>query len=335
MNKLQTMKKSQSIGVDVSKRTLDITGYADNKTKHIVINNERQAIRKFLLRLKGYQGPIICESTGWYHYLFSHLCYEADLDIRVINPLLSSKHSKSAIRKVKSDPADSRCLAIMGVTEPNLPARPRLSLNRIKFRRKQGLLHSLEKQSQSMKQRMTEYEACATTLGVELSEVEQLLCVEIKTMDKLKRALSRELEQLAMNIAEEEGSSNYEVFTSVPGFSNVVSSLLDVSLDPNVNSAKSWIGYVGIDISVRQSGTWIGRSRLTKRGNRYLRKRLYQAAWGACLNYPEIRAYYDHLKTGGRKHVEAVIMIARKLLRIAFTLIQKQEVYNPDVAFPG
>lgn len=280
------MKHSQSIGVDVSKRTLDVTGMLDGRVKHIVITNERQAVKKFLSSITDYTGRIICESTGWYHYLFALMCSEAGFDIRVINPLLSSKHAKSAIRKVKSDPADSRALAIMGITEPDLPARTKLSLARIKLRRKQGLLHSLEKEIQSAKQRMNEYKACTHTLGDCLSEVEQSLCDMVKSMEKLKRALEKELEQLALHIGKAEGSSNIEIIKSVPGFSNVVSALLDVTLDPEAKSSKSWVGFTGINISVRQSGTWRGRGKLTKRGNRYLRKRLYQAAWGACLNYP-------------------------------------------------
>jgi len=77
-------------------------------------------------------------------------------------------------------------------------------------------------------------------------------------------------------------------------------------LDREVKSAHSWTAYVGLDVSVRQSGTWRGRGKLTKRGNAYIRKRLFQAAWGACLNYDYVRAYYDRLKAEGRKHVEAV-----------------------------
>lgn len=333
MSRRQSMNHCRSIGVDVSKRQLDITGYDGNGTTHVVIDNNVKAIRRWLASLEGYEGLIICESTGWYHYLFAHLCFIRGLDIRVINPLLSSKHSKSAIRKVKSDPADSRCLAIMGVTEPNLPARANLSRLRIKLRKKQGLLHGFEKQIQSMKLRMNDYQECSCTLDDQLSEIELLLCEEVKRLEKLKRGLEKELEQLALEIADEEGLSSQAFLVTVPGFSRVVSALLGVTLDAGAKSAKSWIGFVGLDISVRQSGTWTGKSRLTKRGSKYLRKRLYQAAWGACLNYREVRAYYDELKVRGRKHTEAVNMVARKLLRIAYTLVQKREQYDPAVAF--
>lgn len=333
MNQRQSMSQCRSIGVDVSKRQLDITGYDGTSTCHVVIDNEITAINRWLAGLEGYEGLIICESTGWYHYLFAHLCFMKDLDIRVINPLLSSKHSKSAIRKVKSDPADSGNLAVMGVTEPRLPARPNLSQSRIKLRKKQGLLHSWEKQIQAMKARMKDYEDCSDTLGDSLSEIEVLMCDEVKRMEQLKRGLEKELEQLALEIARDEEVANQEILATLPGYSNVVSALLSVVLDPAAKSAKSWVGFVGIDISVRESGTWTGKTRLTKRGNPYLRKRLFQAAWGACLNYPEVRAYYDQLKAQGRMHTEAVVMVARKLLRIAYTLVQKQTKYDPAVAF--
>ena len=192
--KQQQIKDSESIGADVSKATLDITAYfGKGKSVHLVIANNRGSIEKWLKCLQGYRGLIICESTSWYHFLFAHLCYEAGLDIRVLNPLLSSKHSKSAIRKVKTDPADSLSLAIMGVTEPNLPPRPKLTQERLAFRKKQGLLHGLVKQIQSMRRRMNDYKECVSTMEGSLSKTEQLLCDEVKCMEKLKRALEREL----------------------------------------------------------------------------------------------------------------------------------------------
>lgn len=330
---LNVTPEVDTIGVDISKRSLDITGYRNGQTWHRVIGNDRDCIDRFLALIEGYGGLIICESTGWYHYLFARLCYERGLDIRVINPLLSSKHSKSAIRKVKSDPCDSRTLAIMGITEPDLPPRPVLSLDRITLRKKMGLLHAMDKQLQSLKQRLNDYVACAQTLSVTLDNSEEMLICEVTRLERIKRCLEREVEALAVALANKERSSNHTVVNSVPGFSAPVSGLVAALLDPAVPSAKSWIGFTGLDVSVRSSGRWVGKGRLTKRGNAYLRKRLYQAAWGACMNYPEFRQYYDQLKNRGRTHTEAVVIVARRLLRIAFTLIQKGETYSAEKAF--
>jgi len=57
---------------------------------------------------------------------------------------------------------------------------------------------------------------------------------------------------------------------------------------------------------------------------------LFQAAWGACLNYDYIRAYYDGLKAKGRNHVEAVVIIARKLLKIAYHLLTTETQFDKN-----
>ncbi len=332
MTKHQSMIGCQSIGIDVSKKDLAITGRNSTQYIYRTIRNRRSAILGWLRSLKGYQGIIIVESTAWYHFLVSLLASDQGLDIRVINPLLSSKHSKSSIRKVKSDPTDSRHLADMGVTETNLPGPMKITLNRLKHRRIQGLLHGMDKQIQSLRQRLNDIDACLSEIGAEPLSCRESLQTALKQMEKCQRQLAQEFESLAVDIADEEALEAKAVFEKLPGL-KPLSSLLSVNLDTNVKSDKSWIGYAGIDISVRQSGTWKGRSRLTKRGNKYLRKRLFQAAWGACLNYPNVRAYYDYLKSQGRCHSESVLMIARKLLRVAYALIKSGDEYDETKAF--
>ena len=331
MTRHQSMIHCQSIGIDVSKRTLAITGKNGAQYLYREIANTETSIRRWVRSLIGYEGLIIVESTAWYHYLIALYCSEAGLDIRVINPLLSSKYAKSAIRKVKSDPADSRHLANMGVTEPDLPAAAKVTRNRLQYQRMLGLLHGIDKQIQSFAQRLSDFADCMSALDADTSALESLRDV-LRELARSKRNLQLEVDALAARIAEQESIQSQAVFAGLPGL-RPISSLLSVTLNMDVKSAKSWIGFTGIDISVRQSGSWRGRSRLTKRGNRYLRKRLYQAAWGACLNYAEVRSYYDHLKAQGRCHVESVLMIARKLLRIAYRLLQTGDTYDPNEAF--
>ena len=332
MAKHQSMINCQSIGIDVSKNELAITGRDGNEYLYRAIPNKRHSITHWLKSLKGYQGIIVVESTAWYHFLVSLLCSEHGLDIRVINPLMSSKHAKSGIRKVKSDPADSKNLADMGVTENDLPGPSKITLNRLKHRRMLGLVQGLDKQIQSMRRRTNDLDECLDVIGATRLDVSKQLDEVLSQLKKSKRDLEKELEVLSSIIADEEQIETQAVFASLPGMTPL-SSTLSVVLDLDVKSIKSWIGYVGIDISVRQSGTWRGRSRLTKRGNAYLRKRMFQAAWGACLTNPAVRRYYDHLKLQGRCHTEAVLTIARKLLRVSYTLIKSGGEYDATKAF--
>ncbi len=115
----------------------------------------------------------------------------------------------------------------------------------------------------------------------------------------------------------------------------MIAGLVSSVFDRGAKSDRSWVAYAGYDISVRESGSWKGKGRLTKRGNSYIRKRLFCAAWGAMMHYPEVRRYYDSLKAAGRNHVEALCIIARKLLRIAYAVLVKGKTYDVKIAFPA
>src|ERR1051326_6902035 len=110
---------------------------------------------------------------------------------------------------------------------------------------------------------------------------------------------------------------------TIPGIAGFTGSILCQLLDTSCIHAKQWIAFVGYDISLAQSGTWRGRGKLSKRGNGYLRKRLYQAAWGAIMHDPRFRRYYKALKEKGHSHRAATVIVSRKLLRILFAVLKE------------
>lgn len=323
-----------ALGIDVSKQDLHIAYINED---HLIvyegIANQRTAIDVFSHRLVkvGYTGKIILESTARYHYLLAWRLSEAGLDVRVINPLLSSKHIKGQVRKTKTDRCDAEVLAWMALTEPKLQPPLRIEQKQLQMRQKMGLIQGIEKQIKSISRMLADYEESCTQLTLELSDAETGMKSLLKQIQKQRKALLCELEDMitSSHVAE----NDVVCLQSLPGFSRMVSQLILTFLHRDVPHAKSWQAFVGLDISVKQSGTYRGRGRLTKRGNPYLRKRLYCAAWGAYMHYPEVRAYYDWLKKQGRTHKEALVIIARKLLGMAFALLKNNTTYDANMAF--
>lgn len=329
---IKVFKDCLGIGIDVSKAELVIVGLSNGEPYIFRVNNKMKAVRCFLQRLHktGYCGKIICESTGHYHLKLLLACHEFGLSIILLNPLQSSKHTKSKIRKTKTDPEDGLTLATMCVTEPKLPPPVELTVPKALIRLKMGQLASLEKQLQTFQRSINQYEETYEELGLELSEFQTELRDHFKSLKRLQKFMLKELENLLVDNMADDKSFNR--LCEIPGYSHIVSGLVG-QFDRQVKGANSWVAYVGLDVSVRESGTWKGRGKLTKRGNAYLRKRLFQAAWGACMNYDYVRAYYDELKLQGRKHIEAICMIARKLLRIAYYVVINEKVFDPKIAF--
>lgn len=322
------------IGVDVSKATLQMAGLAGGEVWYIRLSNDRAAIESLARRLRdgGYGGKIVCESTGHYHYLLGLVFAEYGLDLRIINPLQSSKHQKSRVRKTKTDRQDSYVLATMCETERELPKAANLQAQQVLIRLKQGQLQALDKQLQGLSRSVAAYRETYTTLGLaageSLARLEQL----VSDLKAVRRSLQQELEQLLKEATRPE---DIERLRRLPGYSALVAGLVSTVFDRQAKSHRSWAAYAGLDVSVRESGLWKGRGKLTKRGNSFLRKRLYGAAWGAVMNYAKVRACYDKLKTTGRNHVEALCIIARKLLRIAYVILVKGREYDPTIAFAG
>ena len=333
MNKCKQGKENDliSVGIDVAMESLAVCErYDSGKDKIREIKNSESSIKRFAKKLKGekYQGKIIMESTGRHHLLGAIILAEEKLDIRVINPLIAKKYSSASIRKVKTDKRDSQILAEIGIKEERLPNRFILDRNTLVLRKKMRLISSLSKQLQNLTTMTREHEKTLKGLKRGLSETEKQIFATIAALKKQKEQLENELEN---EICEDDQNNQLsEKYNSIPGVSSYVASLTAFLFSSEYHqSSKQWIAFAGLDVSVKQSAKWEGKGHLTKRGNNYLRQRIYSAAWGAVMHSEKFKEYYDYLrKNKNRKHREALIIIARKIIRIMFNLSKSNSMYD-------
>lgn len=324
------LEDALAIGIDVAKASLEICCIHAQGQSRIRIDNTAPAIQAWVdaVQAAGYQGMVVMESTGYYHWLVAVTAAQGGLDVRLVNPLMSSKHSRSAIRKTKTDPVDAYQLALMALTERKMPPRWQADKAWVVLRHKVGLLATMEKSLQRLQATIRDHQRALARMGVSDDPVLTGLQTQLAA---LKRQCAQAEKALTQELAQCTAPQVRQVLHSIPGISPYLAGLLGLFLRMDVPGIKSWIAFVGLDIGIKQSGTWVGRSKLSKRGNAYLRKRLYQAAWGAKQNNPEFRAYYEQLRAQGRGYVEALLIIARKLLRIAYALLTKGQMYRPEM----
>lgn len=256
----------------------------------------------------------------------------AGFDVRVINPLLSHKYMQGGIRKNKTDKADACRPAEIAVIEKKLPEPFSSDAGAIRIRQKTGLISPPETQIRTLKAIMNNYGDFREQLKMEGGVAEEAVTEAVRQPDAAKVKPEREIE---MMILEKQGQNERPaILTSVPGIPDYAAGLiLQFSGENYDKSAKQWIACAGMDVPVKQSGTWHGRGSLSKRGGAYLRRRLFSAAWGATMNSGSFRKYYDELKKKGRKHAEALVIIARRLIRIAFTLLKNNQIFNEQLCF--
>lgn len=325
-------KKFIAAGVDVSSEKLDLFIMNQNEQgKHKVFSNTKSGIKTMIewLELNNFEGKIVMESTGSYHELLAVTLFIAGINVFVINPIQAKKYTISQIRKVKTDKNDAKILAEMALKEKKLPVFDFTSKD-LEIKKRFSLIRSLEKHLQSLKATITNYEAAQKKLGNELIEVEREIIKIVKDLSKKIEKLEREIVKLVFPKNDEQALKDKEILTSIIGVSDYYAALVYFYYS-RIKGKKmsSWIAYTGLEVSVVESGKWKGTGKLVKRGNKYLRKRNFGAGWGATMHDQFFREYYDILKKDGRKHKEALLIIGRKVLRIAYSCLKKQEKFDP------
>lgn len=324
---MHEQKQVLVVGIDVAKAKLDVRIiYTDESYKHHVIQNAEKGIADLVNMLTGCHGKIVMESTGRYHLLSALMLAEAGLDVRVINPLMTKAYMKARIRNTKTDKVDAALLAEIARADRHLPNPFKPNRTHVKIRQKIGLISSLEHQIQKLSAILKNYKFFQEQLNSSFSDAEKCVGESLKLLISSKNKLAKELEELI--ISDDYNRANSELLISIPGVSSYVASLIIHTFQKEYAHPKQWIAYIGMDVGLRESGTWHGRGRISKRGSAYLRKRLFSAAWGAVMNNEVFQSQYRILKEKGRHHTEALIIISRKILRIAFSVLKNNRPFN-------
>jgi len=177
------------LGIDVSKASLELVGIENERVWRRELGNNESEIGSLARCLKTgrYQGKIVCESTGHYHLLLGLVFARYDLDLRIINPLQSSKHQKARIRKTKTDRVDGYVLATMCETERDLPKAAQLQPKQVLMRLKQGQLHALDKQIQRMSRSTATYAETYERLGLATDTSAEMLQQVLTQLKAAKR----------------------------------------------------------------------------------------------------------------------------------------------------
>lgn len=303
----------QSIGIDVSKDTLDIALYDDKKKfESFTLKNSDEGFKKLLKILTQHETteavPCVLESTGMYHLPVSLMLRQSGRRVNCINPIMTKMHQLSSVRKAKTDKIDAKRLAYMGVAEPNLPEFNKQTRD-IYLKRILRMIATLDKEIQRMKLATDNFRQFVQMLNLPEKYCDELRQLVLQ-MKKQKKILIKELIE---NVPQS------KMFDDILGVSRESGAILLSSFSGmNFKSRDSLVAYVGLDVSVRQSGQFRGRGKLSKRGNAFVRKTLHQVAWGLKQHNQTYREYYDSLRARNVHYTTCLNAIARKFLRYLY-----------------
>ncbi len=121
------------------------------------------------------------------------------------------------------------------------------------------------------------------------------------------------------------------VILTIPGigFLNGAMILSEIGDISRFSNPSKLLAYAGLDPTVNQSGQFNAKStRMSKRGSKYLRYALINAAWNISLNNKTFSDYYMLKKAQGNNHYAALGHVAHKLVRVIFKMLKDNVAFN-------
>lgn len=127
--------------------------------------------------------------------------------------------------------------------------------------------------------------------------------------------------------------NEFNILTSIKGIGKVFAAGIIAEItDINLFKSHSQIAkYAGIIWSIKQSGNFKSKeNHLTKTGNKYLRYYLTQAAQSVSMQNIDFIPYYKKKSKEAVKHQHkrAILFVARKLIRVIFSLLKNNKLYQ-------
>lgn len=309
------------IGADVSQREIALA-WARPERPRLTIANSRTAILAWLKKLP--KGCVIgMEATGRLHQLLADLAVSHGHTVYVINPKRLASYAKGIGQRAKTDALDAALIArYLDRERADLHPYTTPSALQRKIRDLISQRAGVVRHRAALKQSL---EATANEAGRALKRARQAV---LKSIGTLLAEIEGELKRsIRADAALEAKRKQLQTVTGI-GFVNSAALAHRFDRTPFANSDAVVAAY-GLDPRPKESGEHVGKRRLTKQGNSEDRRLIYMAAQSASKTRV-FSPLYRSLQAKGLSTTEAIVIIARKLLRIAFAVWTTGVPFDPE-----
>ena len=149
----------------------------------------------------------------------------------------------------------------------------------------------------------------------------------------LENAL-QEITCVLVEISRKLMEEDINILTSIKGIGDksAVSFLVEMGGDiTQYDDSGKIIAMAGLDPSVYQSGQHEGKGRITKRGNRHLRRIIWMMTTKVIHYSDMFKVYYLKRRKEGLPYKMAVLATAHKLIRVIYAMLTQRTTFCPQV----
>jgi transposase len=337
--KLKGMKKivKQVLGIDVAQKELVVClgrmhdDWTPELYSHGTFANTKkgfEAMIKWVKKLTVETIPVryVMEATGVYHESLAYCLDGKSYEVSIVLPNKISNYFRTLDVKTITDKTASEGIARFGL-ERKLDC----------WRRPKQVFKSLKQLTRERDQIVDERTMAKNQLHAEKSEAfpnprsVARVNARIKFLDKQVTEILKEI--IALVKQDKEVSRSIDTICSIPGIGRLTAAtvLAETNGFELIRNKRQLTSYAGLDIREKQSGTSVkGKPRISKKGNRHLRKAMHMPALAAIRHEQRFKAVFTRLVSKHGIKMKAAVAIQRKLLEMIYTIYRTNVVYKKD-----
>jgi transposase len=314
--------KLSCVGVDVSAETLDVhVRTASGETHSAQFGNDpaghKQLIRS--ITKKGRSAHVVLEATGVYSLDLALALHEArGVEVMVVNPRSARRFAEACLQRSSTDRTMALTLCEFAARMEFVPWTPPAP----EIRELRGIgrrIATLTAERTSELNRLHAARSSADTAAVVVNDIEVNARHLERRIEELERhALSLIAHHPALQRA-------FQRVTSIKGIAarSALQLLGELLVLPSDMLARQWVAHSGLDVRHFDSGSSVHKQpRISKHGNAHIRRILYMPALVAIQREPHVRAFYEQLIAAGKKKLQAVVAVMRKLLHAVYGMLK-------------
>jgi transposase len=270
------------------------------------------------------------EATGIYSLDLALALHAAPhIEAAVLNPKMVNRFAQT-LRRSKTDAADAMVLAEYSRRMPFSAWQPP-SLSGLRLRAVGRHIAALVAQHTREQNRLHAAQSSRIVPGCVLQDLKRSLALLQRRIVKMRR------ETMALVRGDAQVEQRFQLLTGIPGIAatsavQILGELLLLAPEMNV---RQWVAHGGLDPVQQDSGTSVHkRSRISRAGNRHLRRALYMPALSAVRWDPHMKAFYEALQARHKTKLQALIAVARKLLHAIYGIFRSGTAYDGNKLFP-
>lgn len=276
-------------------------------------------------RKTGSQVSYIMEATGTYYEDLAYYLHESGNKVHVVLANKVKHFSQSLNVKTKTDKVDSAIIAEIGIERELAVWRP-MSCNYKQLR-------DLCREMLSLKKEKSRAMCQLHAMNHSHEKTPRVLQIKNAQIEFYRHSISQietEIERIVG--ADAELKHRVERIMKVKGLGliTIMVVLCETNGFQTFNNIRQVVSYAGLDVAMKESGTFKGKTRISKKGNARIRQCLFMPALSATMCNDKIKELYDRINERNPEiKRKGVVAGMRKLLILIFVLWKKNEEYDP------